>query len=58
MLTDLIRRITQASTPDKSAQFSCGKCSVKVKITNGNDPVGAVVDIALAHHCKPRAKTL
>ncbi|MFJ4866157.1 hypothetical protein [Streptomyces sp. NPDC088748] len=58
MLTDLIRRITQLATPHKSAKFSCGKCSVTVQITNGTDPVGAVVDIALAHNCTPVAKSL
>lgn len=59
MLTDLIRRIiTLLTTPLKSASYSCGKCGLTVKVTDDPDRVGRVLDMALAHNCKPPAKTL
>jgi hypothetical protein len=59
MLTDLIRRIlTRLTTPMKTATYSCGKCGLKVKVTDDADRVGRVLDLALAHNCKPQPKTL
>ncbi|GGZ83423.1 hypothetical protein [Streptomyces rubiginosohelvolus] len=59
MLTDLIRRIiTRLTTPLKSASYSCGKCGLKVEVTDDADRVSRVLDMALGHTCKPQPKTL
>lgn len=59
MLTDLIRRtITRLTTPLKTVTYSCGKCDMTMKITDHPDRVNRLLDIALAHNCKPPTKTL
>ncbi|MGW1290450.1 hypothetical protein ACWD4N_44440 [Streptomyces sp. NPDC002586] len=59
MLTDLIRRIiTRLTTPLKSATYSCGKCGLKTQVTDYPDRVMSVLDIAMAHKCTPKPKTL
>ncbi|WP_431776503.1 hypothetical protein [Streptomyces cucumeris] len=59
MLTDLIRRILSALTGSmKHASYSCGKCGLKVTVTDHPDRVGRVLDLALDHKCRPPAKTL
>lgn len=55
MLTDLIRRIlTRLTTRLKTATYSCGKCGLKVTVTDDPDRVSRVLDLALAHNCKPK----
>ncbi|MGW0999221.1 hypothetical protein ACWD5V_39340 [Streptomyces sp. NPDC002523] len=59
MLTNLIRRIlTRLTAPMKTATYSCGKCGLKVKVTDYPDRVGRVLDMAIGHSCKPKPKTL
>ncbi|WP_435059517.1 hypothetical protein [Streptomyces sp. bgisy060] len=59
MLTDLIRRIlTRLTTPLKTASYSCGKCGLKVEVTDYPDRVINVIEMAIGHNCKPKPKTL
>ncbi|MFJ4745416.1 hypothetical protein [Streptomyces sp. NPDC088775] len=59
MLTNLIRQVlTRLTTPLKSASYSCGKCGLKVTVTDHPDRVGRVLDLALDHKCRPPAKIL
>ncbi|SEE58890.1 hypothetical protein SAMN04490357_7670 [Streptomyces misionensis] len=63
MLTDLISRIiTRLTNQLKYGSYSCGKCGLKIEVTDYPDRVSRVLDIAIAHNCKPSkpkpAKTL
>lgn len=59
MLTDLIRRaVTRLTTPLKTASYKCGKCGLQVDVTDYPDQVWNIIDQAINHACKPRAKTL
>uniref|UniRef100_UPI003F490D08 hypothetical protein n=1 Tax=Streptomyces sp. CA-136453 TaxID=3240050 RepID=UPI003F490D08 len=53
----LIRRIiARLTTPLKSATYSCGKCGLKVEVTDYPDVVMRYLDLAIAHNCRPQTK--
>jgi hypothetical protein len=59
MRTDLLRRALYRLTGTlKTASYSCGKCPYKMEITDYPDRVSRFLDIALAHRCTPKPKTL
>ncbi|MEV7581607.1 hypothetical protein [Streptomyces erythrochromogenes] len=61
MLAELIRRARtrRTTTRTHSANYQCGRCGLSMKITNQNpDRIGPILDIALAHACKPQPKAL
>lgn len=59
MLADLIRQaFTRLTTPMKSATYKCDRCGLSMKITDYPDRIGPILDVALAHACKPKAKAL
>ncbi|MEV8103150.1 hypothetical protein [Streptomyces sp. NPDC088135] len=58
MLTLIRKILTRLTTPLKSASYSCGKCGLKVEVTDSPDRVFRVIDMAISHNCKPRPKTL
>ncbi|MDX3025356.1 hypothetical protein [Streptomyces acidiscabies] len=58
-LADLVRRaVMRLTTPLKSASYKCGKCGLQVDVTDYPDQVMNIIEMAIGHACKPRAKTL
>ncbi|WP_168714104.1 hypothetical protein [Streptomyces sp. A1136] len=58
-MLELIRQaLTRLTTPMKTATFKCHKCGLSMKITDYPDRIGPLLDVALAHACKPRPKAL
>ncbi|MEV1042370.1 hypothetical protein AB0J01_38020 [Streptomyces sp. NPDC050204] len=59
MLAGLIRRIlVRLAVPLESGSYACGKCGLSVKVTDYPGRVARVLDMAIAHTCKPGPKTL
>ncbi|WP_331745551.1 hypothetical protein [Streptomyces virginiae] len=59
MHAELIRQaLTRLTTPMKTATFKCHKCGLSMKITEYPDRIGPILDVALTHACKPKAKAL
>ncbi|MEW1639296.1 hypothetical protein AB0469_35240 [Streptomyces sp. NPDC093801] len=59
MLAEMIRQaLSRLTTPMKTATFKCRKCGLSMKITDYPDRIGPILDVALAHACKPKPKTL
>jgi hypothetical protein len=59
MLTELLRNaFARLITPLVTTTYSCGRCGLRVKITDRPDRVIKLLDVVISHPCKPKSKAL